>query len=240
MFQPEILEICFYPPNVLHEYQDRIKNVEFFTCHMQMVVVGRCNKRRAAACSITVVLFISEINRLTKFWNSYFFLIFSKNGLKILFCMIAELHIFCLNIDNIYLNANVDKTWTNFFMNTSKHRPRSILQRKKRSDWHDTHTNIYICATQIICVMQFGLTCGKHIKHFLCLIADLKSKALPNNDMPARTKLLVENFLKKNFLGLSNISTLFTLMFFAQSSLLAAWFSQALLQISITLKSCYV
>ena len=144
MFQPEILEICFYPPNVLHEYQDRIKNVEFFTCHMQMVVVGRCNKRRAAACSITVVLFISEINRLTKFWNSYFFLIFSKNGLKIQFCMIAELHIFCLNIDNIYLNANVDKTWTNFFINTSKHRPRSILQRKKRSDWHDTHTNIYI------------------------------------------------------------------------------------------------
>ena len=116
----------------------------------------------------------------------------------------------------------------------------SCKERKDLIDMTHTQIYIYICATQISCVMQFGLTCGKHIKHFLCLIADLKSKALPNNDMPARTKLLVENFLKKNFLGLSNISTLFTLMFFAQSSLLAAWFSQALLQISITLKSCYV
>ena len=91
-----------------------------------------------------------QINKILKF-SLYF--IFSKNGLKIQFCMIAELHIFCLNIDNIYLNANVDKTWTNFFMNTSKHRPRSILQRKKRSDWHDTHTNIYIymCHTNYLC-----------------------------------------------------------------------------------------
>ena len=77
----------------------------------------------------------------------------------------------------------------------------SCKERKDLIDMTHTQIYIYICATQISCVMQFGLTCGKHIKHFLCLIADLKSKALPNNDMPARTKLLVENFLEKKLFG---------------------------------------
>ena len=46
-------------------------------------------------------------------------------------------------------------------------------------------------------ITQFrSLTCGKHVKHFLRLVADFKSKSFPNNDMPAWTKLLVKNFLK--------------------------------------------
>ena len=44
-----------------------------------------------------------------------------------------------------------------------------------------------------------SLTCGKHIKHFLCLIANLKSKSFPNNDMPAWAKLLVKNFLGNKY-----------------------------------------
>ena len=49
---------------------------------MLMVDVGRWCKWWAVACSITVVLFISDINRWRNFWNLPFLLIFSINGLK--------------------------------------------------------------------------------------------------------------------------------------------------------------
>ena len=66
-------------------------------------------------------------------------------------------------------------------MSTSRHRLQSILQNRNQ---HGLYT-----------FYKMSLTCRKHIKHFLCFVADLKSKSFANNDVPTWTKLLVKNFL---------------------------------------------
>ena len=77
----------------------------------------------------------------------------------------------------------------------------------------------------------------EHVEHLFGLVTDLEAKALTNNDVPARPKLFVKNFLENSIFIIST-DTGSTLMFLAQSSLLAAWLSQAWLQMSITWKGC--